>query len=336
MVRFMLISKFPKMMTVIVFAIFIFALPLHASDVNKTCSEESSKKYADETRKRMDEDKWVLSVMNGGGFSGLLNTFYILNHRYPYDVDELLDSGLMLIWPADPSTGEPMKFVENKKLTVDDMGVISYIRESDSNAYFEYVLRQPGTDEYIVRNIPQAGLLSRNTENANRFMNIGRSDLLIQDNFRENMMSAFSLSLRRSEYRMGDSVPTDFAEAVNGNFFLIKENIKPTFINSNPDTPLFFECGIAMLDGKKVYFMEWTYTDVARGGFKVKDMSPLGEFDRHHVIINSITNPMEVISSDRYSQLTNKLYFYSTRLILDGTLEIPNEVLISKSEILGE
>jgi hypothetical protein len=39
---------------------------------------------------------------------------------------------------------------------------------------------------------------------------------------------------------------------------------------------------------------------------------------------------------ETWARLTNKEYYYSTRMLLDGTLKIPDGVLISKSEILEQ
>jgi len=288
----------------------------------------STTDYDEKNKKIIEDQNWILGPIGEPTFSSPLVMFYAMNQRYPYNVAELLDAGHLLAWPADPATGKPLKLVENRRLKIEDVGMISYVRESDSNAYFEIVYFNPYDDETTVRKIPYEGFFNKAMENFDRYQSRDKVDIKIQNDFYRQMQALIEIALRRPEYRIERATPSGFVEAAHGNYFLIEENIKPDFISADPDIPLFLEAGIAVLNGKMVQFHECIFSSL---------LEPSGkERLRHFTVSTPLGLSMDSWSDqENFDALTQKEYYYSTRMLLDGTLEIPEEVLISKSEILG-
>ncbi len=283
--------------------------------------------YDEKTKEIMETHKWILNIFGEPFLTSPLVLFFAKNQRYPYDVAEFLDSGLLLAWPANPSNGEPLRLVDKVELKKDDIGKIAYVRESDSEAYFEIVDFDKTTNENFIRRIPYEGFERKALNDFDRYKNRGKLDIVIEDDFRANMEAIIGSAFMRPEYRSGEKIPSGFAEAANGNFFLIKENIKPSFISGDSSQPLFLEAGLALLDGRAVTFFEYT--------FRFLPMARK-EYIRQIIYIEPIEDSLEWwTDQELFDRLTNKEYYYSTRMILDGSLETPEDVLISKSEILN-
>jgi len=276
-----------------------------------------------EARALAEEMKWILNPVRESNFAYPLVLFYVINNRYPNDIGEWLDSGLPIAWPANPATGEPFKIVKKIEPKKDDLGKIVYVRESDLSAHFEIIDFHEKMGGYYVREIPYPPAVEGWLEETRK----ERLDLEIEDNF-QHRMSIVILALQRPEYRFGEKVPSGFEEATHGNFFLIKENIQPSFISDDPSRPLFLERGLALLDGRAVKFAESTF----------RSLTPTGrEYVRHLISIAPLVDSFETWNDEEtWARLTNKEYYYSTRMLLDGTLKIPDGVLISKAEILGQ
>ncbi len=284
--------------------------------------------FDEKTKEIMETQKWILNITGEPFLTSPLVLFFEKNQRYPYDVAEFLDSGLLIAWPANPSNGEPFRLVDKVELKKEDIGKIAYVRESDSEAYFEIVDFDKTTNENFIRRIPYEGFERKALDDFDRYINKDKLDLLIEEDFRANMESIISAAFMRPEYRSGEKTPSGFAEAANGNFFLIKENIKPSFISGDASQPLFLEVGLALLDGRAVEFYEYTFRFLSHPSGK--------EYNRHITSIEPIEDSLEWwTDQDEFDRLTNKEYYYSTRMILNDSLETPEDVLISKSEILN-
>ncbi|MBU1024178.1 hypothetical protein KKB99_07845, partial [bacterium] len=120
------------------------------------------------------------------------------------------------------------------------------------------------------------------------------------------------------------------SEALSGNYFWIEENMIPPFVSADPETPYFAEWGTAYLDNEPVKFFETTeYLQ----GKRYKEFT-LADLVYNKKIIDPLKShdPLEIENWDR---LTNKTYYYSTRLLLEGTLNLPEDVLISINDIVG-
>jgi len=278
------LNSFPFSLFYLLFILSICVGCQSAADSSKNTSVEENKSiekdmfrtsslvtdYDEKTRQAVDEQKWILNITGEPILSSPLLLFYAKNQRYPYDMREFLDSGYLLAWPANPTNGKPMTLVENRKLSIEDIGIISYVRESDSNAYFEIVYYDMYDDETIVRKIPSTGTMNKTLSSINLHQSKGKLDIKIQNVFKTNMEWLINSAFMRAEYRSGEITPSGFAEAAHGNFLLIEENIKPSFISSDPEFPLFFEAGIAVLDGRVVEFYEYTFTVLTQSGKKIK------------------------------------------------------------------
>jgi len=272
-----------------------------------------------------EKEKWILHGMREHCFSSALPLFYRINNRYPVDVKELIDSGYLLAWPADPSSGKPLRLVDKVKPVKDDLGKIAYIRTSDSNAHFEIVDYNDAENDYAIRELPYppAGqsLLSKLQDN-------NSPAKAIEGVFMANMTDLIGIAMHKPEYRFGEKHFDSFDKAVEGNYFLIKENIKPSFISADSSIPFFLEIGVASLDGREVEFFEATF----------RSTTPTGrEYIRHMTWEEPLMDSLDIKYNDEeaVNRMTGKQYLYSTRMLLDGSLNIPQKALISKKEILN-
>ncbi|MCD6218639.1 hypothetical protein J7L05_12410 [bacterium] len=280
----------------------------------------------DEKAAFLNDMNWTLSSVNEKVFYKPLLVFMFVNNRYPYDIDEFISSKIPLVWPANPETGNPFEIVDNVEPTKDYFGKISYIRKSDTNAWFETVIFDKEKDEYVLLQLPSAAQAEKTLNDLKE--NNKPTDLVLENYFRTKLSCVIDMALSKAEYRLGIATPGNLGEAVHGNFFLIEDNLSADFFSADPSESLFFEKGFALLDDEFVQFEEFT----------VRKLSPNGNEYLHHSFgIESIRNPQNWWPNDqgKWDSLTNKHVFFSTKQILDGSLHIPKSALISKKDIPG-
>ena len=265
---------------------------------------------------------WILSSDNEINFSKSLIDYRILNGKYPSDVNELIESGLLVVWPANPATGKPMKLVDKIEAKKQDFGKIAYVRESDEKAYFEIVVSSGKTAS--IYKFPCCQTVNAAMAGLEGFENYPKA--LKVDSFERTMGGAFSAALSYDGFTNGTATPNTIGKAINHNFFLIEENLKPDFISSDPAQSLYFEKGIATLDGQPVKFGRST---MALGE---KDEQQVETFCWVTTIQDSDNEWFDDI--DAYNRLKNKQYFYSTHEILNGGITYDTGVLISKNDIV--
>ncbi|MBU1024216.1 hypothetical protein KKB99_08045 [bacterium] len=267
---------------------------------------------------------WILSSDNEINFSKSLIDYRMINGKYPADVKQLIESGLLVVWPANPVTGQPMKLVNKIEAKKEDFGKIAYVRESDNKAYFEIVI-SPDKKPTVYK-FPCCQTV--NAEMAGLEGTVKNPSALKVDSFERIMGGAFSAALSYDGFTNGKATPNTIGKAINHNFFLIKENLKPDFISADPNKSLYFEKGIATLDGELVKFGRST---IALGGCCEKDEPQIETFCWVSTVQDS--DKEWVDDMNVYNRLKDKKYFYSTHEILNGGIAYDNGVLISKSEI---
>jgi hypothetical protein len=275
--------------------------------------------------KKDEFQSWILSSQHEYVFAKALIDYRLINGSFPKGVAELINSGLLVVWPADPRTGKPMKLVPSLKPVESDLGKIAYVRKSDTEASFQIVVKVDG--KYSIYELPCCQTLDAYFgETAEK---IKDNKCLIRGSFEEAMKGAFSAAITRSDYLKGKNSPKTVADIANRNFFLIKENLKPDFVSDNIDKALFFEVGIATLDGELVKF--------GRATTCMNDCTGKEKIDKFSWITSVADTEKEwVDDSNAYGKLRNVQYFYSTKLAKNGGADYPPQMIISKQDILGK
>lgn len=291
------------------------------------CSAECADKLCSSKMdpKKDEFQSWILSSQHEYVFTKALTDYRLINGSYPKGAAELINSGLLVVWPADPRTGKPMKLVESLKPVESDLGKIAYVRKSDTEASFQIVVKADG--KYSIYELPCCKTLDAYFgATAEKVKNY---KCLTRGSFEESVKGAFTAAITKPEYVKGKSNPSNIADIANRNFFLIKENLNPNFISDNSDKPLFFEVGIATLNGEPVKFGQaTTCMNDCTGDEKVEKFSwitSVKESDKEWVD-----------DADAYSKLQNINYLYSTKLAKNGGAGFAPEILISKQDILGK
>lgn len=280
------------------------------------------------SRQIAEKSAWILDYTGESIITAPLELFRGLNNRYPNDIGELIDSGLLLAWPADQTTGKSLEVVGKIENSRDFFGKIAYIRKSDNEAYFEILDYTDNVDNFFIRKIPPDEIREQTDKTLDYMRNLGRDDILIAQNFKMNIRLLISSAFLRPEYRFDGKIPVDFAEAVRGNFFLIEQNLAPSFISDSQSEPLYIETGLGYLDGIPCSF------EMSKG----ISITPSGkEFVRTDYSMIPLMDSIDLSPKDEdYARLTDKQYYYSTHLALNGTLNLPKSVLISRGEIIGQ
>ena len=267
---------------------------------------------------------WILSSLHEEAFSLPLVEFASIYGRFPNDIAEFIESGLPLAWPADPETGKPLRIFDTVRPRKEDMGKIAYIRKSDCEAHFETVIPLKG--DYAVYQFPcckKARLIMADYQSSNT-----PKDIIREDSFERTMSDLLSMASQRIETSSKSEKKTGFRESMKNNFFLIKNNLKPQFISADPKKALYFERGLATLDGKSVKFEEYS----------VKSLDEKGkQFLDHYYWVEPLFEKNVDLSGDdtAWNRLTGKEYFYSTRLMLTGDFVIPSELQMTREQILN-
>jgi hypothetical protein len=266
---------------------------------------------------------WILSSSNEVYISDSLIAFRKINGRFPKDVGELIDSGLLLAWPANPETGKPMKLVKSISPKTEDFGKIAYVRKSDSEANFQIVINVDSKP--TVYKFPCCKTVSAELEGIN-----GKTSVPTQvrkETFERCLTGIINTGLMRNEFRTGSKKPVTASDLFTKNCFLIKQNLKPDFISGSSQKPFFLEKGIATFKGNPVKFEKCT-TSFQENGKAMTDtffwVAPLKESEDSWYGDESVWN-----------NLQSKVYFYSTEQALKGSLNYPANILISKNDILN-
>ncbi len=283
---------------------------------------------ASEVARETDKDfpGGILSPVGSGAFIAPLLQFHYINGRYPYDLKEFLFSELCFIWPSNPLNGEPLKPVSDKLEPRQlDIGKIAYIRESDDVAYFEIVFYE--IDDYIIYKYP-------NPQVAPDVINYYYDQEINPDRVSENdffqvMRNICWGAFFRGEYWRVGNAPASIEEALVGNYYWIEENMAPHFISADREIPCFVECGLAYLDNKPVKFFDCTDEPL---GKRFRDRGIEGASNMK--IISPVGSGSVLDAEENWDKLTGKVYYYSTEKLLNGTLDLPESVLISRDEIL--
>ncbi len=279
--------------------------------------------------KEIDKDfpGGILSPVGSGAFIAPLLQFHYINGRYPYDLKEFLYSGLCFIWPSNPLNGEPLKPVSDKlEPCQSDIGKIAYVRASDDEAYFEIVFYE--IDDYIIYKYPNPEV-SPDMINYYYDQEIN-PDRVDENDFFQVMRNICWGAFFRGEYWRVGNAPASIEEALVGNYYWIEENMAPHFISADREIPCFVECGLAYLDNKPVKFFEVTRELLEK---RFKDRGLEGASNKK--IISPVGSGSVLNADENWDRLTGKVYYYSTTKLLNGTLDLPESVLISRDEILG-
>lgn len=285
-----------------------------------------------------DEDLRFRSMFSStSGFWEVLTvpliTFYNIHGRYPVDVEEFLQSGLLLIWPADIVTGEPLKIVKHVNPVKDDIGKIAYIRESDHKAYFAAVNYSPKDNAYSVSKLPHSDdyvdhVSSKFAQAYAEYTN----DSILKLRFIQHMVGIFSMTSQRASHnaRQHGESTLNIEDSLKGCFFWIEDNIKPGFMSASPDIPVFFEWGYGRLHGEPVIFYERTTSFF----HKLEDNPHRDPMIKH---VRKLSKELSLGRQDReqaWDQISDITHFYSTKKLLEGTLDLPSSVVISIDDIL--
>ena len=270
------------------------------------------------------EPVWILGMHAAPAIMRPFKNFYLLNGRFPYDVKEFLDSGLILVWPAYPPTGKPMKLVDKVEPNANFLGKIAYIRKSDSEAYFEYVKYFEVGNEFGFLNLPPKFVRDRYTSSTYENKYSAKIPLQAQT-FHKMMNSLYAATIQRDEYLKGAIIPTTVEETVKGNFFWIRENMAPGFLSTSADEYVFYEWGIAEIENVPVSFFQFTLPRESSDGI-VRSSK--------YMHIESLDGRKDY-QDEYWDLLTNKKYIYSSEQLVEGTFSVSDEIMISKDQILN-
>jgi hypothetical protein len=303
------------------------AEPCPSAKATGGCGAECAKKLCSTKMdpKKDEFQSWILSSQYEHVFTQALINYRLVNGKYPKGVAELINSGLLLVWPADPRTGKPMKLTPTLKPIEKDLGKISYVRKSDTEASFQIFVKLDG--KYSIYELPCCKTLDAYFgKTAEKIKN---NKCLVKGSFEEVLKGAFTAATSRSDYLNGKNSPKTVGEIANRNFFLIKENLKPDFLSDNDAQAVFFEVGIGSLNGELVKFGKSTTC--------MADCTGKEKIDKFSWISSVADSEKEwVDDSNAYGKLQNVQYFYSTKLAKNGGANYPSEMLISKTEIIGK
>jgi hypothetical protein len=290
-----------------------------------TISQPSSvKNYPDGKSGTHGVPSWILDMHHTSAVLRPFQNFFLLNGRFPYDVKEFLDSGLILVWPAYPQTGEPMKLVKKVEPNANYLDKIAYVRKSDSEAYFEFVKYFEARNEFGILDFPPKFVRDRYTSSTYVNKYSDKAPLLAQT-FHKMMNSLYAATIQRDEYLQGAIIPSTVEETVKGNFFWIKENMAPDFLSTSPDEYVFYEWGIAEIENVPVAFFRFTLPYETSAG----NVRPAKYMD-----IRSLEGGRSY-TDDYWDLLTNMKYIYSSKQLVEGTFSVSDEIMISKDQILN-
>jgi hypothetical protein len=267
---------------------------------------------------------WILDMYSAPAFIVPFENFYLMNGRFPYNVKEFLDSGLILVWPAYPPTGEPMKLVDKVETNADYLGKIAYIRKSDSEAYFEFVKYFELVNEFGILDYPPK--FDRDRFTSPSYKNLFSDRIpLPADTFHDMMNSLYGGTIQRDEYLQSAIIPTTVEETVKGNFFWIRENMAPDFLSTSPDEYVFYEWGIAEIENVPVSFFRFT----------LPHENSYGEVRPSKYMHIESLDGMTDYPDEYWNRLTNMKYIYSSKQLVEGTFSVSDEIMISKDQILN-
>lgn len=267
---------------------------------------------------------WILDMHGAPAIMRPFQNFYILNGRFPYDTKEFLDSGLILVWPAYPQTGKPMKLVNKVEPNANYLDKIAYVRKSDSEAYFEYVVYIEEGNEFRILDFPPKFVRDRyiSSTYVNKYSD--KTPLPAQT-FHKMMNSLYGATIQRDEYLQGAIIPTTVEETVKGNFFWIRENMAPDFLSTSADDYVFYEWGIAEIENVPVSFFRFTLPRESSDGI-VRSSK--------YMNIESLEGGRSY-KDESWNLLTNMKYIYSSKQLVEGTFSVSDEIMISKDQILN-
>ncbi|MBU1023415.1 hypothetical protein KKB99_03910, partial [bacterium] len=287
---------------------------------------QSTDAYADEYRKppRKAGEPKALSKKEQLRVEGYMNYFsyalfryFCIYGEYPASMNEILESGLIVFWPINPLTGNPVRIIRDiQESEYKYAGDICYVYDSSVKGYFKGIFETTSSQGWVYKEFPDV----MDTSKAKKLEKSNPKSYAEEQPYRfaKSVVSLFGTlkDIRLDE--KSSRLPIDFEELLSNNFMILKEYYNPKYTEKEKEHAGYYELGVDLDAGLwySIYTIRPDYTYRYAHKFPWKGLS--------------LTN--REFTDEKFPDLKNPLTLLSPSKYPDY-LSLPEKILMSVDDI---